>query len=93
MYGEQCNKTIIKNLKNQEKILIILGSQKVDSLFYEIADLNLSIGNQPHSELSALTILLYELVDNNIDFLYRDFKNGKKRIIPSKKSKKIVNVE
>ena len=93
MYGERITEKTIKNVKIQDKILIILGSKKVDRYFYENADLNLSIGNQPHSELSALTILLYELKDKDLDFLYREFQNAKKKIIPSKKSKKIIDVE
>ncbi|NHI92719.1 MAG: tRNA (cytidine(56)-2'-O)-methyltransferase [Candidatus Lokiarchaeota archaeon] len=93
MYGQRLDGNMIKTIKNQKKVIIIVGSQKVESTFFEIADLNLSIGNQPHSELSALTILLYEMIDKNKDFLYRDFKNSKHKIIPSKKSKTIVNVE
>ncbi|MHA1786517.1 MAG: tRNA (cytidine(56)-2'-O)-methyltransferase [Candidatus Helarchaeota archaeon] len=93
MYGEKFDDEILKKLKTHKKLLIIVGSQKVPFKYYELSDLNLSIGNQPHSELSALTILLYELLGRKKDFLYRDFKNSKQKIIPSSKSKKIVNVD
>lgn len=39
-------------------LLIIVGGEKVPPQFYEIADYNLSVGNQPHSEAAALAICL-----------------------------------
>ena len=93
MYGEQFSDTIVENLKIFNKILIIIGSQKVPAEIYEESDINLSISSQPHSELSALTILLYELFETNKDYLYREFENAKQKIVPSRKSKKIVNVD
>jgi len=91
MYGEKFTDEIIETIKNYNKLLIIIGSQKVPAEIYEEADINLSIGNQPHSELSAVTIFLYEIIDKSKDFLYRKFENAKQKIVPSKKSKKIVN--
>ena len=50
MYGEELEKTIKKIDKNKD-LLIIVGSEKVPSHIYEMADFNISIGNQPHSEV------------------------------------------
>jgi len=46
MYGDQLSK--IKDIlpKNQD-LLIIIGSEKVPGYYYQIADYNISIGNQP----------------------------------------------
>ena len=90
MYGETFTNEIIATIKNYNKLLIIIGSQKVPTEIYEEADINLSIGNQPHSELSAVTIFLYEIIEKNKDFLYRKFENAKQKIVPTKKSKKII---
>ena len=53
---------------------------------YEIADLNISVGNQPHSEIAALSIFLDRLSEGR--WIEKDFK-GKLKIIPHG-SKKFV---
>ena len=71
----------LKLLKNKD-ILFIVGSEKVDREFYEISDFNLSVSNQPISEVSALGIILYKLYGfKNI------FKNAKIKINPSERGK------
>ncbi len=83
VYGEILSSKI-KEIKNFDNLLIIVGSEKVDGKFYEIADINLSITNQPISEVSALGIFLHEI--NGV----KDLKNGKIKIIPSKKGKNVI---
>ncbi len=86
MYGIPYKQKIneIKKLKN---ILIIIGSEKVPSEIYKLSDYNISIGNQPHSELTALVILSYEL--NNCKLKECSVKSLY-RIIPQEKGKKVV---
>ena len=81
-YEEKINE--IRKLKN---ILIIIGSEKVPSEIYQLSDYNIAIGNQPHSELTALVILSYEINKNKLKEC-----NGKSlyRIIPQEKGKKVV---
>ena len=74
----------IKKFKDDRDILIIVGSEKVPRDIYELADYNVAIGNQPHSEISALAILLYDLDRSK---LYRDLENAKLKIVPSVKDK------
>ena len=52
MYGENINK-IHSKIQQEEKILIIVGAEKVPRDIYEKADYSVSIGTQPHSEISA----------------------------------------
>ncbi len=87
MYGELIQDKI-SELKKQKKVLIIIGSQKVEASVYEKADYNISITNQPHSEIASLAITLHMLQDGKE--LDKKFK-GKIKIIPSKKGKKIKN--
>ena len=56
MYGLDFEQTKIK----AEKQLLIVGGEKVASELYRIADYNISIGNQPHSEVAALALYLYK---------------------------------
>jgi len=80
----------IENIKIERKnknLLIIVGGSKVPPEYYQLADYNIAIGNQPHSEVSALGLMLY-LLDNGS--LTKNFTNGKIKIIPDKQFKKII---
>ena len=48
-----------ESLKKKKNILVIVGGEKVERIFYDVADLNLSVGSQPHSEVAAVGIFLY----------------------------------
>ncbi|MCG2825073.1 MAG: tRNA (cytidine(56)-2'-O)-methyltransferase, partial [Thermoplasmatales archaeon] len=86
MYGEHINKVIKKIPRNRE-LLVIVGAEKVPGEVYELADFNVAVGNQPHSEVAALAVFLDRYSKGNA--LERDFE-GKIRIIPSKKGKRVV---
>lgn len=62
VYGVDFRKKI-NDLKNKKDILIIVGGEKVPPEIYKISDYNLSISNQPHSEIGALAIFFYEFFD------------------------------
>jgi tRNA (cytidine56-2'-O)-methyltransferase len=86
MYGSELEKSIKKIDKNQD-ILIIIGAEKVPPYIYEKADFNISISNQPHSEVAALAIFL----DRYTNGLWQNKKfNGKLEILPSDKGKKVI---
>lgn len=87
-YGERLNDKI-KELRGK-KIQIIIGGEKVPREVYDKADYNISIGSQPHSEVAALAVFLYEYNNHKIP---ENFKNWKIKITPSKKSKKIKTIE
>lgn len=88
MYGININKAI-KKIPKDKDILIIVGAKKVPKLVYEIADYNIAIGNQPHSEISALSIFLDRFFKGKE--LEKEF-NGKIKIIPCEKGKKLVKI-
>ncbi|MBC7128730.1 MAG: HDIG domain-containing protein [Thermoplasmatales archaeon] len=83
MYGEKIE-NVIDEIKKFDDILVIVGSEKVPGEFYEIADYNVAIGNQPHSEVSSLAIFLHML--NGGEWMNKKF-DGIIKIIPSKKGK------
>lgn len=89
MYGLRLEKSIIKRIENfKNDIYIFIGSQKVPPEIYSLADLNISISNQPQSECGALAIFL----DRIFKTLYHDFKGARLRIIPSPNDKKIKKI-
>lgn len=86
MYGEGLRNAISKIPRNRD-ILIVVGSEKVPSFFYEQADFNISIGNQPHSEVAALAIFLDRYTNGR--WLDKKF-NGKIIIHPHLKGKNVT---
>ena len=87
MYGENINE-IQKNIQEEKNVLIVVGAEKVPREIYDKADYNVSIGNQPHSEISALSILL-DRIQNGVQF-EKKFENSKRVIIPSKNGKNVI---
>jgi tRNA (cytidine56-2'-O)-methyltransferase len=87
MYGDDLEKSVKKIDKNED-LLIIVGAEKVNPYFFEAADYNISIGNQPHSEVAALAIFLDRYLKGR--WLTEKF-NGKIEIIPSNKGKKVIS--
>jgi tRNA (cytidine56-2'-O)-methyltransferase len=89
MYGEELEKAMTQ-LKTARDLLIIVGAEKVPPYYYEIADLNVSVGNQPHSEVAALALFL----DRFTQATWRKKQfNGNIQIIPCVKGKKVLQKE
>ncbi|MFH1125897.1 MAG: tRNA (cytidine(56)-2'-O)-methyltransferase [Candidatus Altiarchaeota archaeon] len=89
MYGLNINSTIGRIRKSRKNKLIVVGSQKVPSELYQMADYNIAVGSQPHSEVAALAVFLDRLF--NKKELELDFK-GKRTIFPQERGKKVVEL-
>ena len=81
----------VKSLKKD--VLIVVGSQKVPGESYssDVSDFNMSVGNQPHSECSALAIFLDRFFEGKE--LAIDFDKAKIRIVPKDRGKEIKSDE
>ena len=86
MYGESIN-DVQEKIRKEEKLLVVVGAEKVPREIYELADYNVGIGNQPHSEISALAILL-DRIQRGKQF-DRAFPDAQRKIIPTKKGKNV----
>jgi len=84
MYGEKINDAQ-KELQSKDKLLIVVGAKKVPREVYELADYNIGVGSQPHSEISALAVLL-DRIQNGSQF-DRTFPNAERKIVPAKNGK------
>lgn len=89
MYGLELEKTI-KKIDSKKNILVIVGAEKVPGYIYKLADYNVSVGNQPHSEIAALAIFLDRLTKKQ--WIYKEF-NGMIKIKPSNKGKIVESKE
>lgn len=89
MYGEELE-TAVKLLPKEKDMLVIVGAQKVPREAYELADFNISVGNQPHSEVAALAIFIDRYFEGA--WQNKDFK-GRLKILPTKKGKRVEELQ
>lgn len=57
MYGIPLDEGVARMDSNRD-ILVVLGAEKVPFDLYEAAEVNMAVGNQPHSEVAALAVVL-----------------------------------
>lgn len=90
-YGENIQTSdVLNRIKSLKKsVLVVVGSQKVPGEFYssDVSDFNVSVGNQPHSECSALAIFLDRFFEGME--LNQEFEKAKIRIVPRARGKEI----
>lgn len=87
MYGESID-SVQDKIRREEQILIVVGAEKAPREVYDLADYNVAIGNQPHSEISALAVLLDRVLQGK-QFLKKHV-NAKQEIVPVKNGKKVI---
>lgn len=86
MYGQRVDEALSK-IPKDEDLMIIVGAEKVPAEVYQRADFNVSVGNQPHSEIAALAIFLDRYTDGQA--LYSE-RSGKITVVPNERGKTVV---
>jgi len=89
MYGERLGDKI-GELRRENKLLIFVGAEKVPGEVYKIADWNIGVGNQPHSEIAALAVFLHEFWEGKE--LEKEFSKAERKIVPSPRGKQVQNL-
>ena len=78
----------ISEIRPHNKILVIVGAEKVPGDIYGLSDYNVAVTGQPHSEISSLALFMDNL------FLGKEFScefpGAQIRIIPSRMGKQTV---
>lgn len=90
MYGESINDiqdVLYRHAKDRD-VLVVVGAKKVPRDVYDMSDYNVSVGNQPHSEISALAVLL-DRMHKGRQF-ETEFADAKLQIIPSRCGKNVT---
>lgn len=87
MYGLQLQKEE-KKIGQKKKILIVIGSQKVEKEVYEQSDANIAVTSQPHSEIAALAVAL-DRIQKGQELALR-FPKAQISIVPQAKGKKVA---
>ena len=86
MYGTHIDEALKRPLS--DRILLVVGAEKVPTEVYRVAKYNLAVGNQPHSEVSAIAVFLDRLLKG--EGLRKEFR-GRLRILPCERGKKVVS--
>jgi len=88
MYGESFD-AVAAQARKTKNVMIVIGAEKVPREMYALADYNAAVGSQPHSEVAALAVFLYELLGKAP--LEKEFRGWQNKIIPSPRGKKVIN--
>lgn len=61
MYGQRLQDAVPQILAGPVDVMVVVGAEKVPAEIYDLADHNVAVGNQPHSEVAALALMLDRL--------------------------------
>ncbi|MCI0561638.1 MAG: tRNA (cytidine(56)-2'-O)-methyltransferase [Nitrososphaera sp.] len=89
MYGINID-SVVQKIRKDRDLLVIIGSEKVPREAYNLANYNVAIGSQPHSEIAALAIFLDRMFKGKQ--LGRKFDGGRLRIVPNERGKKVQEI-
>ena len=88
MYGLPIQDVIGKIRVSKSEKLVAVGGAKVPGIMYKMADWNVAITSQPHSEIGALSVFLHEFFEGKE--LSESFQDAKLIIIPQSGGKKVI---
>ncbi len=86
MYGSPLQDKI-EELREKESFLLAVGGPKVPPEVYQLADYNVAVTSQPHSETAALAIAIHDIQKG--EELKKEFQRYKLKIIPSARGKQV----
>ncbi len=87
MYGLPLLEIVSEIQQINTDLLIVVGASKVPREIYNLADWNISVSNQPHSEIASLAVFLDRFFGGKE--LKKSYNDAKIRILPSAKNKSV----
>lgn len=85
MYGLPLQDVIREIRDDPVGKLVVVGGAKVPGEVYGMADWNVAVTSQPHSEVSALAVFLHELSEGQ--GLSAAFKGARLKVVPQERGK------
>ena len=77
---------VMGEIREKEDLLVIVGAEKVPGEIFGLADYNVAVTSQPHSEISSPAVFLDHFFSGTE--LANQYPDAQIRIIPSKAGKK-----
>jgi tRNA (cytidine56-2'-O)-methyltransferase len=72
---------VIDEVRACDRVLVVVGAEKVPGEVYGLADFNVAVTNQPHSEIAGLAVFLDRLFEGRE--LGASFPGARIRVVPS----------
>jgi tRNA (cytidine56-2'-O)-methyltransferase len=91
MYGLPLGEAVPRILQRRSDVLVVVGAEKVPGDLYGMADENVAVGSQPHSEVAALALMLDRLRGGAWE--KDSFAGAKVRVVPTEAGKRVVGEE
>jgi tRNA (cytidine56-2'-O)-methyltransferase len=94
MYGIPLQETIqeICSTGKQNPIAVVIVAKKVPNRIFRLATWNLAVTNQPHSEIGALAVFLWEVARTCDSGNLGEFPDTMKRVVPQRKNKEVEDL-
>lgn len=77
-------------LRDGSPLLAVVGAGKVPFDVYDVADYNVAVTNQPHSEVASLAVFLDRLFEGSE--LDREWTDADRRVVPQETGKRVEAV-
>ncbi len=68
--------------------MIVVGAEKVPPEIYQLADWNVAVGSQPHSEVAAVAITMDRIAEG--EPLKKEFPGAELTIVPAERGKHVI---
>lgn len=91
MYGRPLSEALDDIRRVTKPLLVVVGAEKVPREIFELASYNISITDQPHSEVAALAVFI-DRIYNRL-FINIQYRDAKRRIVPSDRGKMVLEGE
>jgi len=91
MYGLPIDEVIEEIRRSANPKLVLVGSEKMPGQAFKLADWNVAVSSQPHSECGSLAVFLDRLFAGRE--LSKEFQGGSLRVVPRRAGKKVVRRE
>ncbi len=89
MYGRPLTEAVADIRRRGQQVLVVVGAEKVPGDLNRLADENVAVGNQPHSEVAALALLMDRLREGQWE---RDqFEGAQFEVVPTAQGKQVVD--
>jgi tRNA (cytidine56-2'-O)-methyltransferase len=79
---------VMGEIRARDEILVVVGAEKVPGEIYGLADFNVAVTSQPHSEVSGIAVFLDHLFGGSE--LDRTYPDAELQIEPSRRGKRTV---